>query len=137
MFRLKQNVVYTQNGRGNNWALGYSKDYLEVQSKTTYGFGDDRDQMTLHERVMEMVRKRAEQADYFRGAMLFHSLAGGTGSGLGSRLIESYRENFSSKPYLFTTSIWPSISGETPLQQYNACLSLKCLQEHTDGVFLF
>lgn len=42
-----------------------------------------------------MLRKRAEAADYFRGAFLFHSLAGGTGSGLGSRLIESYRDNFS------------------------------------------
>lgn len=64
---------------------------------------------------MEMLRKRAEAADYFRGALLFHSLAGGTGSGLGSRLIESYRDDFSQKSYLFTASIWPAISGETPL----------------------
>ena len=71
--------------------------------------------MTLHERVMEMIRKWVEQADYFRGALLFHSLAGGTGSGLGSRLIESYWDCFSTKSYLFTCSIWPAISGETPL----------------------
>lgn len=115
IFRPKSNVVFTQNGRGNNWALGYSKDYLEVQSKSVYGFGDERDSMTLHERVIEMVRKRAEQADCFRGAFLFHSLAGGTGSGLGSRLIESYRDTFSHKSYLFTCSIWPAITGETPL----------------------
>ena len=73
------------------------------------------DETTLHEKVMEMVRKRAESADYFRGAFLFHSLAGGTGSGLGSRIIEEYRETFGHKSYLFTTSIWPAISGETPL----------------------
>ena len=86
---------------------------------------------------MQLLRKRAEQADFFRGLFLFHSLAGGTGSGLGSRLIESYREHFSPKDYLLTASIWPAMTGETPLQQYNACLSLNCLSEFADGVFLF
>ena len=65
---------------------------------------------------MEMLRKRAENADYFIGSLLFHSLAGGTGSGLGSRLIESYRDSFSLKSKLFTVSVWPANTGETPLQ---------------------
>lgn len=41
----------------------------------------------LFEKAMEMLRIKAEGADYFKGTLLFHSLAGGTGSGLGSRLI--------------------------------------------------
>jgi hypothetical protein len=43
-----------------------------------------------------------------------HSLAGGTGSGLGSRLLEEYRDTFG-KSYLMTVSIWPNMIGETPL----------------------
>jgi hypothetical protein len=71
--------------------------------------------MTLHEKVMEMLRAKIEQADFYRGTMVFHSLAGGTGSGLGSRLLESYRDTFGTKPTLMTVSIWPAVSGETPL----------------------
>lgn len=69
----------------------------------------------LYEHVMEMLRSKAESADYYRGTVLFHSLAGGTGSGLGSRLIESYRDYFGSSTHLMTVSIWPSMAGETPL----------------------
>jgi hypothetical protein len=65
---------------------------------------------------MEMLRFKAEKADYFQGVMLLHSLAGGTGSGLGCRLVETYRDYFGLKSSLFTASIWPSTSGETPLQ---------------------
>ena len=71
--------------------------------------------MTLYEETLELIRKKAEVADFFQGVIIFHSLAGGTGSGLGSRLIESYREYFGHSNSLFTVSIWPAASGETPL----------------------
>lgn len=69
----------------------------------------------LYEQVMDMLRMKAESADFFRGTLLFHSLAGGTGSGLGSRLIESYRDYFGRGSHLITASIWPQMAGETPL----------------------
>ena len=70
----------------------------------------------LYESVMDMLRLKAESADYYRGTLLFHSLAGGTGSGLGSRLIESYRDYFGrGAHHLMTVSVWPSMAGETPL----------------------
>ena len=68
----------------------------------------------MYERTLESLRKEAEKADFFLGTMLVHSLAGGTGSGLGSRLIEAYRDIFG-KAYLATVSVWPHSSGETPL----------------------
>ena len=129
--------MFNQGGRGNNWALGYSKDYKEINKKSGFGKAtqlertvtspskstkqaftytpDDDDDKLLHEGAMEMLRKQSERADHFRGTLLFHSLAGGTGSGLGSRLIEDYRDNFSSKAHLVTVSIWPATCGETPL----------------------
>ncbi len=64
---------------------------------------------------MDLMASRAEKMSYFRGTLLFHSLAGGTGSGLGSRLIECYRDYFGKSAVLMTASVWPAQSGETPL----------------------
>lgn len=43
---------------------------------------------------MESLRKEVEKADFYLGSVLFHSLAGGTGSGFGSRLLEQYRDEY-------------------------------------------
>jgi hypothetical protein len=37
---------------------------------------------------MDMIRKEIEKSDYLLGIMSLNSLGGGTGSGLGSRLLE-------------------------------------------------
>lgn len=63
---------------------------------------------------MESLRKEIERSDFFLGMVMFHSLAGGTGSGLGSRLLETYRDEYG-KSYLVSASVWPNSSGETPL----------------------
>jgi hypothetical protein len=55
------------------------------------------------------MRKEIEKCDIFMGTILLHSLAGGTGSGVGSRFIERYREEFPCS-YLLTSSIWPKAS---------------------------
>lgn len=85
---------------------------------------------------METLRRQVERSDFFLGTMMVHSLAGGTGSGVGSRLMETYRDTYG-KAYLVTASIWPNSSGETPLQHYNTCFSLSHLQKHADAVLLF
>ena len=93
-----EHTIFSENGRGNNWALGFSKDYKENHKK---------DEVTLHERAIDALRKEAEKADFYLGTVLTHSLAGGTGSGLGSRLIQEFRDEFP-KAYLMTVSIFPS-----------------------------
>lgn len=121
------NMIYTQSGRGNNWALGYSATYKEPTDPHFAAAGQDADtNPALFERAIVGLRREAERADYFLGVMLVHSLAGGTGSGLGSRIIEAYRDTFG-KAYLATASVWPHSSGETPLQHYNTCFSLSRL----------
>lgn len=85
---------------------------------------------------MECLRKEIERSDFFLGMVMFHSLAGGTGSGLGSRLLETYRDEYG-KSYLMTASVWPNSSGETPLQHYNTCFTLASLQKHADAVLMF
>lgn len=113
-----KNILYTQNGRGNNWALGYSDTYKEAME--ALGSSGDK---PLYEKTMESLRREVERSDFFLGIVLVHSLAGGTGSGLGSRLVEEYRDTFG-KSYLMSASIWPNSSGETPLQHYNTSFSL-------------
>ena len=115
-------VVKSSNGRGNNWAMGYS-DKPEKE-------------LPLSSTVMELLRREIEQCDYYKGCVLLHSLAGGTGSGLGSKLIEMIRDQY---PICFITaaSIFPSDSGDTPLQDYNSCLALSYLQNFADSIIYF
>jgi tubulin delta len=50
------------------------------------------------------------------------SLAGGTGSGLGSRVIEEFADIFQ-EVHQNVIAIFPNKTGETPLQHYNTLLS--------------
>ncbi|ETW01220.1 hypothetical protein H310_06809 [Aphanomyces invadans] len=113
-------VHMEQSGRGNNWAMGYARSKSVV----------------LGEHVMESLRREIEATDCYRGAVLLHSLAGGTGSGLGSRLLENIRDTYP-KAYIVSGCIAPSLcGGDTPLQNYNALFTLRHLQEYADAVLL-
>jgi len=84
--------------------------------------------------TMGAVRRAAE-----RGAsevVLLHSLAGGSGSGLGSRLLEHLRDAYG-KRYILAASVAPRPDGDTPLQHYNSVLAAQFLHAYADGVLLF
>ncbi len=42
----------------------------------------------MHEEIFDMVDREADNSDSLEGFMLCHSVAGGTGSGLGSYVLE-------------------------------------------------
>lgn len=82
-------VVWDDAGRGNNWAWGYSG---RGPGFGAHGTG-------LAERAMAAVRRQAEACDVSlagprASVVVLHSLGGGTGAGLGSRLIDALREEF-------------------------------------------
>ncbi len=104
-------------GRGNNWAHGF--------------FNNDN-----IEETMNIYRKLAESSFEYQGCMLLHSLAGGTGSGLGSRLVQEIRDDYP-KGSILTASFAPFRSGETSVQNYNALLSLDVLQQCSDMIGYF
>lgn len=60
------NRLSHRKGYGGNWALGYCEQKKEG---------------SLMEQTFECLRKEVERLDMFSGTILFHSLAGGTGSG--------------------------------------------------------
>jgi hypothetical protein len=77
------NVLTNTNGRGNNWALGYSLEFKEFRKETN-----------LCEEAFEKICHYIEKLDFISGFNFIHSLGGGTGSGVSSRLIEVMRDHF-------------------------------------------
>lgn len=64
---------------------------------------------------------------------MVHSIAGGTGSGLGSLLLELLRDRYPKK-VLTTFSVFPNSEemSDVVVQPYNSILSLKRMNEHAD-----
>lgn len=149
----KESCVWDRAGRGNNWACGY-QHHSSSSGGHNHGTGRSED---LLERVLDSVRKVVERCDRFNGFVMFHSIAGGTGSGLkwhaciyaprillqdyyvtglGSALLEALRSDYP-LPYMVTATVAPFGSGETPLQHLNSLLCLSWLQSYADAVLLF
>jgi len=66
-------------GAGNNWASGYHQG------------------STCHDTIMDMIDREADGSDSLEGFVLTHSIAGGTGSGMGSYLLEQLNDHFPKK----------------------------------------
>jgi len=71
----------------------------------------------------------------FNNILLISSLCGGTGGGLGSRILESLRGEFRLE-HIISCVVAPFLTGDTPLQHYNALLSLASLQKYVCLVIL-
>lgn len=63
------------------------------------------------------------------------SLAGGTGSGVGTRMSEMLRDEYQSSSQVHCV-VWPYSSGEIAIQNYNLVLSLSHLHSCSDGACL-
>ncbi|KAJ8020015.1 Tubulin delta chain [Holothuria leucospilota] len=100
-----------------------------------YGYSGS-ESYNLLEEALETIRKQIERCDAFSGFILMQSLAGGTGSGLGSHLIEKLRDEFG-LAYILSVAVSPFSSGESPLQYYNTILTTSWLQRYCDGILLF
>jgi hypothetical protein len=89
----------------------------------------------LLERGMEAIRHEAGRCDLLCGFVVIHSLAGGTGSGLGSRITQELRNEYQ-REFILSVVVAPLQSGETALQNYNAVLCLSVLNEFSDAILL-
>ena len=66
--------------------------------------------------------------------MLLHSIAGGTGSGLGSYLLERLNDRYAKK-LIQTYSVFPNQeSGDVVVQPYNSLLAMRRLTDNADSV---
>ena len=66
--------------------------------------------------------------------MLLHSIAGGTGSGLGSYILERMNDRFPKK-LIQTYSVFPDAQqGDVVVHPYNSLLAMRRLTECADSV---
>ena len=86
---------------------------------------------------LDLIRKEAEKCDYLEGFMVFNSIGGGTGSGLGSLLLERMSIDYGKKikggfPIIPSPALSTSV-----VEPYNSVLSTHCLLEHLDMTVAF
>uniref|UniRef100_A0A3P9HWC3 Tubulin, epsilon 1 n=1 Tax=Oryzias latipes TaxID=8090 RepID=A0A3P9HWC3_ORYLA len=104
------------SGSGNNWATGHM----------TYG-------SVYRELIVDKLRKAAELCDCLQCFFLIHSLGGGTGSGLGTRVLGLLEEEFPGVSRI-VTSMFPSAEDDVITSPYNSVLAMRELTEHAHCV---
>ena len=72
VFVIQENIFLAKDGggAGNNWASGFSQG------------------QKFYEEVFDIIDREADGSDSLEGFVLTHSIAGGTGSGMGSYILE-------------------------------------------------
>ncbi|RLV91307.1 Tubulin gamma chain [Spathaspora sp. JA1] len=118
-----RNVHLSEDGSGaaNNWQSGY-----------IYGTNYETELLSLIDRELD-------KCDNLSSFQLIHGVAGGTGAGVGSKILELLHDGYGSKKLLTTFSIFPYNEGtsDVVVQPYNTILTLKRLIEFTDATFVF
>ncbi|CAG8908023.1 unnamed protein product [Penicillium egyptiacum] len=102
-------------GAGNNWGTGYAA-----------GEG-------VQEEIFDMIDREADGSDSLEGFMLLHSIAGGTGSGLGSFILERMNDRFPKK-LIQTYSVFPDTQSDVVVNPYNSLLAMRRLTQDADSV---
>ncbi|KFM79400.1 Tubulin gamma-1 chain, partial [Stegodyphus mimosarum] len=104
-------------GAGNNWAVGFSQ-------------GEK-----LYEEIFDIIDREADGSESLEGFVLCHSIAGGTGSGMGSYILERINDRYPKK-LIETYSVFPNQDeiSDVVVQPYNSLLTLKRLTQNADCV---
>lgn len=121
-FFAERNVHLADDGigAGNNWVQGFQ-----------YGSGHS-------DELLDMIDKELDSCDSPEAFQLVHSVGGGTGSGVGSYLLEALSDRHPKK-IVTTCSIFPSTeqTSDVVVQPYNTILTLKRLVENSDCNLIF
>ena len=84
--------------------------------------------------ILDMIDREADGSDSLEGFVMTHSIAGGTGSGLGSFLLEAMNDRYPKK-LIQTYSVFPN-DNDVVIQPYNCVLTLKRLTLNADAVVM-
>lgn len=114
-----ENIYLSKDGggAGNNWASGFSQGER------------------FQEEVFDIIDREADGSDSLEGFVLCHSIAGGTGSGMGSYIMERLSDHFPKK-LVQTYSVFPNQDeiSDVVVQPYNSLLTLRRLTSCADCV---
>ena len=103
---IQDNIIHKHSGSGNNWANGFFYHGPSVEKA-----------------FVETISQFSEKFDTLDSCIIINSLAGGTGSGLGSYLSVLMKDYFP-EINLLNIAIWPNDSGEVVVNSYNTLLSI-------------
>uniref|UniRef100_A0A6B2L3W9 Tubulin gamma chain n=1 Tax=Arcella intermedia TaxID=1963864 RepID=A0A6B2L3W9_9EUKA len=103
-------------GAANNWASGYT----QAESRS--------------EEIFELIDRQVESCDNMEAFTMIHSISGGTGSGMGSCILEQLGDRYP-KTLIQTYSVFPQVS-DVVVQPYNSILTLKRLINNADSVVI-
>eukprot|EP00980_Cylindrotheca_fusiformis_P001159 scaffold320_cov122-Cylindrotheca_fusiformis.AAC.4 len=113
-----ESIISGKEDAANNYARGH------------YTIGKE-----MVDTVLDRIRKLADNCTGLQGFLVFHATGGGTGSGLGSLLLERLSVDYGRKSKLsFAVSPSPQVSTAV-VEPYNSVLSTHALLEHTDCTF--
>uniref|UniRef100_A0A914XWZ0 Tubulin/FtsZ GTPase domain-containing protein n=1 Tax=Panagrolaimus superbus TaxID=310955 RepID=A0A914XWZ0_9BILA len=109
-----ERVFSSGGGAGNNWASGCGA-----------GFNKD----SKHgDQILNIIQSEVEISDKIDGFSVSHSIVGGTGSGLGSWILEKLVDEYGHKQ-IQTFSAFPTFGSDVVVQLYTAILTFKRLIE--------
>ena len=112
-------IIRKLPGAANNWARGYNVEGERVIDQ-----------------IMNTIDSAVEKTQSLQGFLITHSIGGGSGSGLGSLIIERLRQAYPKKK-IFTFSVVPSpLISDAAVEPYNAVLSLQKIKENADCAVL-
>ena len=108
-------IIRKLPGAANNWARGYNVEGERVIDQ-----------------IMNTIDSAVEKTQALQGFLITHSIGGGSGSGLGSLIIERLRKAYPKKK-IFTFSVCPSpLISDAAVEPYNAILTLQKIRENAD-----
>lgn len=85
---------------------------------------------------LDCIRRELEHCDLPPSLLISHSIGGGTGSGLGTKITEALSDEMPDVTRL-NAAVMPYHFGEVIVQHYNSVLCLAKVAQHSDGVLLF
>ncbi|RNE99466.1 putative delta tubulin [Trypanosoma conorhini] len=110
--------ITRDEGSANNWACGYFQQ------------GSSR-----KEEIVDALRREGESSGTVGTFHVVHSIAGGTGSGVGCLAADAVREEFP-RALLLHSVVWPFTAGEVVTQWYNCVMAMSALRDTADAVFM-
>ncbi|XP_061166870.1 tubulin epsilon chain-like [Saccostrea echinata] len=111
-----QQLITDVSGSGNNWAVGHKM----------YG--------TMYkEKLSEVIRRAAEFCDCLQCFFVLHSMGGGTGSGVGTFILNLLADEYPDV-YRFVTAVYPSSEDDVVTSPYNSVLAMRELTDKADCV---
>ena len=111
-FSKYSNLLTNSSGRGSNWALGHSLSFKEFKKDTN-----------INIECFDKLNSFLEKCDFISKIYMVHSLGGGTGSGVGTRLLEMINESYP-KMELISCPVFGFDVEKTTLSQFNTFFSI-------------